>query len=140
MAFANDLLSFLHANKDHFGYYFQCDNFPIENEVISSRFESTYIIRGGDDDHPDWFPDATTITQVDYKLDYDTPITVVVWARQTDNFQSIHDVYQALTCLPELSYATVRTHPNGLTSLDFCLSDVNKTANYQTIVDNIHKL
>ena len=144
MSFAEELLTFLHANKEHFGYYLQCDDFIPSNEVISSRYESVVIMRDGDEDHPDWFPNTTQLSYKTTGLDYETPITIVLWTRQASPAaeKALENIYQAAEKLPELSYIYARRHPNGLASLDFTLSDEGQERhhNFNFIVDHINRL
>jgi hypothetical protein len=144
MSFAEELLTFLQTNKEHFGYYFQCDDFIPSNEVTSSHYESVVIMRDGDENHPDWFPNTTQLSYKTTGLDYETPITIILWTRHVNSVaeKALEDIYRAAGKLPELSYIYARRHPNGLASLDFVLSDEGqeKYRNFNFIVDHINRL
>ena len=98
-------------------------------------------MRDGDPHHVDWFPNTTELADMSTGLDYEVPITVVIWSRYTNNDGPIHQIYNAVKDLKELSYATVRSHPNGLTSVEFVLSDFMEDCHNGTFIfDNIDKL
>ena len=143
MAFSSNLLTFLRENKEHFGYYIQCDEFALSNEITSNFEESIYIIRAGDEYEVNWFPDAKELSSVNLKLDHEDPLLlVIVWTRivGSGSEKALNDMYNVVQTIPSFAYVFARQHPNGLYSVEFMLHKGVQDNNYTFIVSNVDKL